>query len=153
MMRDLRNFSHLLSPLLLVFPLVTHDLWLHKFGQHFPPNEAQSLSSLHFGVHVVTCELNGHSGLSATVKAKTAKTITIWINFMLSNFVAKDVFLLRADRRLRIYLQSDTFLNFSPTKRWRQSRERMDFICRENEIENKRCEPPSTLTLSTFIPV
>lgn len=48
--------SHLLSPLLLVFPLLTHDLVLHKFGQHLPPCEAHSASSLHFGEQVVTWE-------------------------------------------------------------------------------------------------
>lgn len=49
-------YSHFESVFLLVFPLFTHDLVLHKFGQHFPPKDAHSLSSLHLGVQVVTCE-------------------------------------------------------------------------------------------------
>jgi hypothetical protein len=29
---------------------------LHKLGQHFPPSDTQSPSSLHLGEQVVTCE-------------------------------------------------------------------------------------------------
>lgn len=69
------SISHLLSPApaLFVFPFVTQDLLLHKLGQHFPPNDTQSPSSLHFGEHVVTCEYEGQSGDNAKATATNAK--------------------------------------------------------------------------------
>lgn len=73
---------HLLSTFLFVFPFVTHDRALHKFGQHLPPREAHSLSSLHFGVHVVTWLYDGQSGFKATTNAKRAKTTNTWRNFI-----------------------------------------------------------------------
>lgn len=56
-----------------MFPLVTHDFWLHKFGQHFPPSDTQSPSSLHLGEQVVTCEYDGQSGDKAKAAANKAK--------------------------------------------------------------------------------
>lgn len=64
-----------MSVFLFVFPFVTQDFALHKFGQHFPAKAVQSPSSLHLGEQVVTCEDNGQSGFKATAKAKTAKAM------------------------------------------------------------------------------
>jgi len=70
-------YSHLSFVCLLKFDLLTHDFVLHKFPQHLPPAAAQSKSSLHFGVHVVTCDESGQSGLSALATTTTANSTTI----------------------------------------------------------------------------
>jgi hypothetical protein len=74
-----------------VFPFVTQDFALHKFGQHFPPNETHSESSLHFGLQVVTCEYEGQSGDNAMDATKIAKTTKICKYFILNLLRCDDV--------------------------------------------------------------
>jgi hypothetical protein len=90
-----------LVPYLELFWRDTHDLVLQMLGQHLPPFDAHSMSSLHLGVQVETCEYEGHSGESAKVQATRAEMRTsVIVTFMVDGCVWFFNFCLKNDKKL-----------------------------------------------------